>query len=106
MVDVSDHELVPEHRVLDEDDLEDVLQEYNIKKTDLPKIKYDMEKVRKLKERSKDPLSKVRGYEDVDTALFMLDYETDVDVSPGDVVEVVRDSRTTDQAVVYRLVVE
>ncbi|SDG10419.1 DNA-directed RNA polymerase subunit H [Halorientalis regularis] len=75
MVDVSEHELVPDHSVLDDEDLEDVLQEYNIDRTDLPKIK------------RADPA---------------LPDEADV----GDVIEIVRDSRTTDQAVVYRLVVE
>ncbi|MDG5778431.1 DNA-directed RNA polymerase subunit H [Haloarculaceae archaeon H-GB2-1] len=75
MVDVSQHELVPEHTVLDDDELEDVLEEYNIKKTDLPKIKR------------------------LDSAL-----PDDADV--GDVIKVVRDSRTTDRAMVYRLVVE
>ena len=75
MVNVSEHELVPEHNVLDDEDLEDVLQEYNIDRTDLPKIK------------RADPA---------------LPDEADV----GDVIEIVRDSRTTDQAVVYRLVVE
>jgi DNA-directed RNA polymerase subunit H len=75
MVDVSKHELVPEHTVLDDDELEDVLEEYNIKKTDLPKIKR------------------------LDSAL-----PDGADV--GDVVKVVRDSRTTERAVVYRLVVE
>jgi len=75
MVDVSQHELVPEHNVLPEDELEDVLAEYDIKRTDLPKIK------------RADPA---------------LPDEAEV----GDVIEVVRDSRTTDTAVVYRLVVE
>jgi len=75
MVDVSNHELVPDHTVLDDAELEGVLEEYNIRKTDLPKIKRT------------DPALP-------DAA------ET------GDVVEIVRDSRTTDRAVVYRLVVE
>ncbi|MFB6095352.1 MAG: DNA-directed RNA polymerase subunit H [Halodesulfurarchaeum sp.] len=75
MVDVSEHELVPDHSILDEEDIEDVLQEYNIDRTDLPKIKR------------------------ADPAL-----PSDAEV--GDVVEIVRDSRTTDRAVVYRLVVE
>ena len=75
MVDVSNHELVPEHSVLDDEALEDVLQEYNIDRTDLPKIKR------------------------TDKAL---PDEADV----GDVIRIERDSRTTDQAVVYRLVVE
>jgi DNA-directed RNA polymerase subunit H len=75
MVDVSDHELVPEHRVLPEEDLEDVLTEYDIDRTDLPKIKR------------------------TDAAL-------PDDAEVGDVIEIVRDSRTTDRAVVYRLVRE
>ena len=75
MVDVSQHELVPEHTVLEDDALEDVLEEYDIDRTDLPKIKR------------------------TDPAL-------PDDAEVGDVIEIVRDSRTTDQAVVYRLVVE
>ena len=75
MVDVSQHELVPDHTVLEDDALEDVLEEYDIRKTDLPKIK------------RADPA---------------LPDEAEV----GDVIEIVRDSRTTDQATVYRLVVE
>ena len=76
MVDVSQHELVPDHTVLDEGALEDVLEEYNITKTDLPKITR------------------------TDPAL------QDVDAEVGDVIRIERDSRTTDTAVVYRLVVE
>jgi DNA-directed RNA polymerase subunit H len=75
MVDASQHELVPDHTVLEEEQFEDVLEEYNIDKTDLPKIKR------------------------TDAAL-------PDDATVGDVVRIVRDSRTTDQAVVYRLVVE
>ena len=78
MVDVSQHNLVPEHTVLDEDDVEDVLAEYDIDRTDLPKIQ------------RKDPALR----------------DTDADPEVGDVVEIVRDSRTADEAVVYRLVVE
>ncbi|WP_339105071.1 DNA-directed RNA polymerase subunit H [Haloterrigena salinisoli] len=75
MVDVSQHELVPEHTVLDEDTLDEVLDEYAIDRTDLPKIKRS------------DPA---------------LPDEAEI----GDVIKIVRNSRTTDQAVVYRLVVE
>jgi DNA-directed RNA polymerase subunit H len=75
MVDVSNHKLVPDHTVLDDDELEDVLEEYNIRETDLPKIKR------------------------ADPAL-------PDDAEIGDVIKITRDSRTTDQAVVYRLVVE
>jgi DNA-directed RNA polymerase subunit H len=75
MADVSNHELVPDHTVLDEAELEDVLAEYDIKKTDLPKIKR------------------------TDSAL-------PEDAQVGDVIKIVRDSRTTDRAVVYRLVID
>jgi DNA-directed RNA polymerase subunit H len=75
MVDVSQHDMVPEHSVLDEDDLDAVLSEYDIKRTDLPKIK-------------------------------RTDPAIPDDAEIGDVIEIVRDSRTTDTATVYRLVVE
>ncbi|PSQ28529.1 DNA-directed RNA polymerase subunit H [Halobacteriales archaeon QS_9_68_17] len=75
MVDVSQHDLVPEHTVLDEGSVDDVLEEYDIDRTDLPKIK------------RADPA---------------LPDEAEV----GNVIEIVRNSRTTDEAVVYRLVVE
>jgi len=74
-MDVSNHELVPEHEVLDDADVEAVLDEYDTRRTDLPKIK------------TSDPA---------------LPAEAEVD----DVVRITRDSRTTDEAVVYRLVVE
>lgn len=75
MVDVSQHDLVPEHTVLDEDEAEAVLEEYDVKRTSLPKI------------RRRDPA-------------------LPDEASPGDVVRIERDSRTTDVAVVYRLVIE
>ncbi|PSP75752.1 DNA-directed RNA polymerase subunit H [Halobacteriales archaeon QS_1_68_20] len=74
MVDVSQHELVPDHVLLDDQEIEDVFDEYDISRTDLPKIK------------TSDPAAPD-------------------DAEPGDVVEIVRDSRTTETAVVYRLVV-
>ncbi|MEZ3163411.1 DNA-directed RNA polymerase subunit H [Halorubrum sp. RMP-47] len=75
MVDVSQHELVPDHVLLDDpEEVEEVLAEYDVKKTNLPKIKRT------------DPA---------------IPDEAEV----GDVVKIVRDSRTTDEAVVYRLVV-
>jgi DNA-directed RNA polymerase subunit H len=75
MVDVSQHELVPEHTRIDESEIESVLSEYDIKRAELPKIK------------RKDP-AMPDGAE------------------VGDVVRIVRDSRTTDKAVSYRLVIE
>ena len=75
MVDVSQHELVPEHTLVEESEVESVLTEYDIKRAELPKIK------------RKDP-AMPDGAE------------------VGDVVKIVRDSRTTDKAVSYRLVIE
>jgi DNA-directed RNA polymerase subunit H len=75
MVDVSQHELVPEHTLIDDEKLDEVLAEYNIDRTDLPKIKR------------------------TDPAL-------PDEAAVGDVIKIVRDSRTTDRATVYRLVVE
>jgi DNA-directed RNA polymerase subunit H len=75
MVDVSQHKLVPDHRLLDEDEVEEVLEEYDVKKVNLPKIKR------------------------TDPAL-------PDGAEPGDVIEITRNSRTTDTAVVYRLVIE
>ncbi|MDR5656686.1 DNA-directed RNA polymerase subunit H [Halodesulfurarchaeum sp. HSR-GB] len=75
MVDVSQHELVPEHTVLDDAALEGVLEEYGIKRTDLPKIK------------ASDPALPETAEE-------------------GDVIQITRQSRTTDTATVYRLVIE
>ena len=73
-MDVSQHTLVPEHTLIDEEELQEVLTEYDIKRTDLPKIKRT------------DPA---------------LPDEAEV----GDVVRIVRDSRTADRAVIYRLVI-
>ncbi|AKH96998.1 DNA-directed RNA polymerase subunit H [Halanaeroarchaeum sulfurireducens] len=75
MVDVSQHELVPEHTVLTDDEVDVVLDEYDITPTDLPKIK-------------------------------LTDPALPDDAEPGDVIEIVRDSRTTEKAIVYRLVIE
>jgi len=74
MVDVSQHELVPDHVLLEPEEVEEVLAEYDVKRTNLPKIKRT------------DPA---------------LPDEAEV----GDVVKIVRNSRTTEEAVVYRLVV-
>ncbi len=75
MVDVRNHSLVPEHDLLSAAEIEDVLEEYDIKRTDLPKIDLS------------------------DPAL-------PEGAAPGDVVRIERDSRTTERAVVYRLVIE
>ncbi|UPW02291.1 DNA-directed RNA polymerase subunit H [Halorussus gelatinilyticus] len=75
MVDVSQHDMVPDHSIVADEELDGVLEEYDIKSTDLPKIKR------------------------TDPAL-------PDDAEVGDVIKIVRDSRTTDTATIYRLVVE
>ena len=75
MVDESQHELVPEHTVLPDDEVEDVLDEYEIEPTDLPKIK-------------------------------LADPALPDNAEEGDVIEIERNSRTTETAIVYRLVIE
>ncbi|MFB6093118.1 MAG: DNA-directed RNA polymerase subunit H [Haloquadratum sp.] len=75
MVDVSQHELVPEHTLIDEEEVESMLTQYDVERADLPKIK------------RRDPA-------------------LPDEAEPGDVVKIVRDSRTTDKAVSYRLVIE
>ncbi|WP_256685049.1 DNA-directed RNA polymerase subunit H [Halococcus qingdaonensis] len=75
MVEVSQHTLVPEHRLVDDDEIDALLAEYDISRTDLPKIKR------------------------TDPAL-------PDEAATGDIVRIERDSRTTDRAVVHRLVIE
>ncbi|MFB6215510.1 MAG: DNA-directed RNA polymerase subunit RpoH/Rpb5 C-terminal domain-containing protein, partial [Candidatus Aenigmatarchaeota archaeon] len=38
-IDITNHEAVPQHRKLEEDEVEEVLEEYGAQKEDLPKIK-------------------------------------------------------------------
>lgn len=73
--DVTDHELVPEHEVLSEEEAEKVLEEFEIKATQLPKME------------SKDPVAKEIGAES------------------GDIVKVIRDSATAGKSVAYRYVI-
>ena len=75
MVEVRDHALVPEHEVLSDDEIEAVLREYGVNRTDFPKIK------------------------ESDPAL-------PEEAAVGDVIKITRDSRTTERAVAYRLVIE
>ena len=75
-MDVSDHESVPEHRKLEEDEVEEVLEEYDADKDQLPKI------------------------ERTDAALKQMDAEV------GDVIEVRRESPTAGKTTYYRTVIE
>ena len=71
-----DYEMVPEHIVLDDDEVEELTDRYEINKTDLPKIGR------------------------LDAAIKETDGE------PGDVVKVVRESPTAGEAVAYRIIVD
>ncbi|MDY7083258.1 MAG: DNA-directed RNA polymerase subunit RpoH/Rpb5 C-terminal domain-containing protein, partial [Halobacteria archaeon] len=59
--DVTEHEMVPDHVVLDDDEVEELTERYDIRPTDLPKIS------------EKDAAAR------------------QVDASPGDVLKVVRE---------------
>ncbi len=72
---IPQHEFVPQHRVLDDEEKKEVLEEYGIKLSQLPRIK------------SKDKAIK------------------HLDVSTGDVIEVTRKSRTAGETKYYRVVV-
>jgi len=87
MVDATQHELVPTHTVLDEHEVQELLDEYGITRTDLPKIQHSAESNRKKHK---------------DMALHSLDER----VEPNDVIKIERNSRTAGKAVVYRLVVD
>ncbi len=75
-IDITDHDIVPEHRKLEEDEVEEVLEKFDVEKEDLPKI------------------------ERTDAALKQMDVEVD------DVIEIVRDSPTAGEATYYRHVIE
>jgi DNA-directed RNA polymerase subunit H len=75
MVDVSQHELVPDHVILEEPEIVSVLDEYGLSRTDLPKIK------------TNDPALPEGA-------------------APGDVLKIVRNSRTAETSISYRLVIE
>jgi len=75
-IDITDHRAVPDHRKLDEDEIEEVLEEYGVEKDDLPKI-----------ERTDAPLKQM-------------------DVEVGDVIEITRDSPTAGKTTYYRRVIE
>ncbi len=73
---ILDHIMVPEHRMLDDDEIEEVLSKYNIEKEKLSKIL------------AGDPVIKEIG------------------ANVGDVIEITRKSETAGKSVFYRLVIE
>ncbi|MBY6293850.1 DNA-directed RNA polymerase subunit H [Nanohaloarchaea archaeon H01] len=75
-MDVRDHRLVPEHRKMSEEEIEELLEKHGIERENLPKIKSN------------------------DSALKQKDFE------PGDVFEITRSSPTAGKTKYYRMVVE
>lgn len=75
-IDIRDHESVPEHRKMEEDEIEEVLDRFEAEKGDLPKI------------------------ERTDAALKQMDVEV------GDVIEIKRSSPTAGKTTYYRQVIE
>jgi DNA-directed RNA polymerase subunit H len=75
-ISIREHELVPEHERMDENEVAELLNTYKIRKEQLPKIK------------ASDPVIK------------------EIKAKVGDVVRVLRKSRTAGKSLSYRLVIE
>ena len=73
---VLEHDLVPDHILLTEEETDELLKKYNITRGQLPKVK------------SSDVVVKQVG------------------AKPGDVLRIIRKSLTAGKAVAYRLVIE
>jgi len=75
-VSILEHELVPKHEIIEEEEVKELLDRYKIKKEQLPKIKLS------------DPVIK------------------EIKARVGDVVKITRQSRTARKTFFYRLVME
>ncbi|HDM36720.1 MAG TPA: DNA-directed RNA polymerase subunit H [Candidatus Syntrophoarchaeum butanivorans] len=71
-----DHELVPKHEVLTEEEEKAVLRKYKVSKRQLPKIKYS------------DPIAREIGAE------------------VGQIIKITRDSKTAGKSIAYRVVID
>jgi len=74
--DIMSHELVPQHMIVSEEEIKELLKKYNISPDQLPKML------------DTDPVSIAIG------------------AKPGQFVKIIRKSHTAKEAVAYRLVVE
>ena len=73
---ILEHELVPEHMILSKEEAKEVLDKYNAKAEQLPKIL------------STDPAIKAIG------------------AKKGDIIKIIRKSKTAKKAIAYRVVIE
>lgn len=73
---LMEHESVPEHIILSEEDAEEVLKKYHVAKEQLPKLKLS------------DPVAK------------------QIKAEVGNVVKIIRNSQTAGKAVAYRAVIK
>lgn len=71
-----DHDLVPEHRIADPEEVNALLEKYDINKEQLPKLL------------ESDPVAK------------------HIEARPGDVIKIIRQSETAGASLAFRLVVE
>ncbi len=78
---VLEHEYVPEHTLLSDDEAKAVLDELKITKDQLPKIRKN------------------------DAAIRVLERTVGKPIEPGSVIKVVRESETAEEFVAYRVVV-
>ena len=85
---ILEHELVPEHILLSEEEAEKVLSELGIKRDQLPKIRKNDPAIRNLEKTLKDDSGATYGA-----------------INPGRVIKVVRHSKTAEEFVAYRVVV-
>ncbi|ADC64934.1 RNA polymerase Rpb5 [Ferroglobus placidus DSM 10642] len=72
---LQDHILVPKHELLSKEEAEELLKILGVRKEDLPKIRAD------------DPIAKEIG------------------AKPGDIVRIIRESKTAGKSIAYRLVI-
>lgn len=79
---VMEHELVPEHRLLSEEEAAEVLERLRVDREQLPKVKRS------------------------DPAIRLLERSLEAEVEEGRVVKVIRRSHTAGVFVAYRVVVE
>ena len=78
---ILEHNLVPEHTLLTEEEANEVLSKLNIRKDQLPRIRKS------------------------DAAIRVLEKTVGKTIEPGSVIKVIRQSRTAEEFVAYRVVV-